>query len=33
MPPMPYINFARMTQNDLDAVIMYLRSLPALPNG
>ena len=33
MPPMPYGNFARMTQNDLDAVILYLRSLPALPDG
>lgn len=33
MPPMPYANFALMTKSDLDAVILYLRSLPALPDG
>lgn len=30
MPPMPY-SFANMTNQDLDAVIVYLRSLAPLP--
>lgn len=33
LPPMPYAHFARMTAEDLTAVILYLRSLPALPDG
>ncbi|MDS9468354.1 cytochrome C [Paracoccus sp. MBLB3053] len=32
MPPMPYPYLARMTAEDLDAIILYLRSLPALPD-
>lgn len=32
-PPMPYGNFAQMTLDDLAAVILYLRSVPALPFG
>ena len=32
-PPMPYANFARMTAEDLDAVIAYMRELPPLPSG
>lgn len=33
LPPMPYGNFAAMTPEDLAAVILYLRSVPALPSG
>ena len=33
MPPMPYPFLARMTPEDLEAVVVYLRSLPPLPNG
>ncbi|MCX7299323.1 MAG: cytochrome C [Rhodobacterales bacterium] len=33
LPPMPYGNFAAMTDDDVAAVILYLRSLPALPFG
>lgn len=32
MPPMPYGYLAQMSSDDLAAVIMYLRSLPALPD-
>lgn len=32
LPPMPYGYLARMTPDDLAAVIAYLRSLPALPD-
>jgi len=32
-PPMPYGFLANMTQDDLDAVILYLRSLPPLPDA
>lgn len=32
LPPMPYQHFARMTQEDLDAVILYLRSMEPLPD-
>ncbi len=32
LPPMPYANFAAFTSDDLAAVILYLRSLPALPD-
>jgi mono/diheme cytochrome c family protein len=32
MPPMPYGYLAKMTPEDLDAVVLYLRSLPALPD-
>jgi hypothetical protein len=31
-PPMPYGYFARMTSDDLDAILLYLRSLPPLPD-
>lgn len=33
MPPMPYGYLARMTKDDLDAIILYLRSLPALSDA
>ncbi len=32
LPPMPYPYLARMTAEDLDALIVYLRSVPPLPN-
>ena len=32
MPPMPYGYFARMDAQDLDAIVLYLRSLPPLPD-
>ncbi len=32
MPPMPYPYLARMTADDLDAVVLYLRTVPALPD-
>lgn len=32
LPPMPYRYLARMTPGDLDALLLYLRSLPALPD-
>jgi mono/diheme cytochrome c family protein len=32
LPPMPYGYFARMTPEDLDALVKYLRTLPALPD-
>lgn len=32
LPPMPYPFLARMTEGDLDAVVLYLRSLPPLPS-
>ncbi len=31
-PPMPYGHFAKMTPEDLDAIVAYLRTLPPLPN-
>jgi len=31
-PPMPYRYFARMTAQDLDALVLYLRSVPPLPS-
>jgi mono/diheme cytochrome c family protein len=33
LPPMPYAFLAKMTPEDLDAVILYLRSLPPLPDA
>jgi mono/diheme cytochrome c family protein len=33
LPPMPYEHFARMTPEDLDALVMYLRTLPPLPDA
>jgi mono/diheme cytochrome c family protein len=33
MPPMPYGHLAQMTQEDLDAILLYLRSLPGLPDA
>lgn len=32
LPPMPYSFLARMTAEDLDAIILYLRDLPPLPD-
>jgi mono/diheme cytochrome c family protein len=32
VPPMPYGHFARMTPDDLAALILYLRTLPPLPD-
>lgn len=32
MPPMPYSYFAQMTDDDLDAVIAYLRTIPGQPD-
>ena len=32
LPPMPYAWLARMTPDDLAAVIAYLRTLPPLPD-
>ncbi|SFB76689.1 c-type cytochrome [Tropicimonas isoalkanivorans] len=32
LPPMPYGYLARMTEDDLAAIILYLRSLPPLPD-
>lgn len=32
-PPMPYGFLAKMSQDDLDAIILYLRSLPPLPDA
>ncbi len=32
LPPMPYGFLAKMTPKDLDAVVLYLRSLPPLPD-
>lgn len=33
LPPMPYGHFAAFTPDDLAAVILYLRSLPPLPDA
>jgi hypothetical protein len=33
LPPMPYGYLAGMTEGDLAAIILYLRSLPALPDA
>ncbi|KAA9009273.1 c-type cytochrome [Histidinibacterium aquaticum] len=32
MPPMPYGHFANMTDEDVQAVVAYLRTLPPLPD-
>jgi mono/diheme cytochrome c family protein len=32
LPPMPYGYLARMTPDDLDAIVLYLRALPPLPD-
>jgi mono/diheme cytochrome c family protein len=32
LPPMPYGYLAQMTPEDLDAIVLYLRSLPPLPD-
>ncbi|MEH6648163.1 c-type cytochrome [Sulfitobacter sp.] len=32
MPPMGYHHYARLKPEDLDAIILYLRQLPALPD-
>ena len=31
MPPMPYENYALMTDEDLDALITYMRTIPPHP--
>ena len=31
MPPMPYSYYAKMTEQDLDALITYLRTIPPHP--
>jgi hypothetical protein len=31
-PPMPYLFLSEMTAEDLDAIVLYLRSLPPLPD-
>ena len=33
LPPMPYHYFANMSPQDLDAVILYLRTVPPLPDA
>lgn len=33
LPPMPYGYLAQMTADDLAAIVLYLRSLPALPDA
>lgn len=33
MPPMPYPYLANATDDDLAAIVLYLRSLPPLPDG
>lgn len=33
LPPMPYEYLAKLSDNDLKAILLYLRSLPALPNA
>ena len=33
LPPMPYPFLARTSPEDLDAIVLYLRSLPPLPNA
>ncbi len=33
MPPMPYGYLAQMDSTDLNAIVLYLRSLPALPDA
>jgi mono/diheme cytochrome c family protein len=33
LPPMGYAHYAMMTAEDLDAVVLYLRQLPPLPDG
>ena len=33
MPPMPYGYLAQMSEDDLAAIILYLRSLPGLPDN
>jgi len=32
MPPMPWMMYAKMTDDDLKAVYAYLRSIPAISN-
>jgi predicted lactoylglutathione lyase len=33
LPPMPYGYLGRMSAEDLDAIVLYLRSLPPLPDA
>jgi hypothetical protein len=33
LPPMPYGYLARMSPEDLDALILYLRTIPPLPDA
>ena len=32
LPPMPYFNYAKMSDDDLAAVFAYLQSIPAIDN-
>lgn len=32
LPPMPWMNYAKMTDRDLEAVFAYLRTIPAIRN-
>jgi len=32
LPPMPWFNFARLTDTDLKAIFAYLKSLPPIHN-
>ncbi|WP_146347991.1 c-type cytochrome [Phaeobacter marinintestinus] len=32
-PPMPYRHYERMTQKDMSAIVMYLRTIPPLPGN
>jgi hypothetical protein len=32
LPPMPWFNYGKMTDDDLKAVFAYLRSIPAIHN-
>ena len=32
LPPMPWFNYGKMTDEDLEAVYAYLRSIPAIHN-
>jgi hypothetical protein len=32
LPPMPWFNYGKMTDEDLEAVFAYLQSIPAVKN-
>ncbi len=33
MPPMPYGYLAKMSEDDLDAIVLYLRTVPGMPDA